>query len=553
MPKPNDDLGARVHANAPKDDALKKKVARRLIESLKYGDVRRRDLSKLKYRISKEEGLECIPKNHEILKCIRKGEEGLIEVLRGKDVRSASGIYTVAVMTKPTRCPKDSPCSYCPGGADSGTPQSYLGNEPALMRGLQAKFDPYTQVKIRLDQYSTIGHVPSKVQLIIMGGTFPATDLDYQEWFVRRCLQSMNDWHRQRTWPRQLIEEVQKMNESSDVRCIGITMETRPDWAGIPQIDRMIKLGATLVEIGVQTLDDAVLLNVNRGCDMTKTVEASRIIRDSGLKVGYHIMPGLPGSDQEHDLKMLREIFQDERFRPDYLKIYPTLVIKGTKLYQLWKEGAYVPLSCEGAIDLITTAQEDFPEWVRVARIQRDVPAGIIEGGVRSSNLRELVEREAALRGTRCRCIRCREVGLAKIRGAKVDSLKPEIVTRSYAAGGGKEEFISVEDVGKDMLVGFIRLRIPSDKAHRAEVTNAAVIRELHIYGQQAPIGGLGERGFQHHGWGSMLLEKAETIANEKYGCNLIAVLPGVGVRDYYRKRGYRKIPESNFMRKRVQ
>lgn len=540
------------NAESPSSDALKKKVARRLIEYLKKGDMKRRDISKLKYKLAKEEGLEFVPKNHEILRCLRRGEEQLIGVLRGKDVRSASGIYTIAVMTKPTHCPKDSPCAYCPGGAENGTPQSYLGNEPALMRGLQANFDPYTQVKIRLDQYATIGHVPSKVQLIIMGGTFPATDLDYQEWFVKMCVQSMNEWHKKRVRQLQLLEDVQKRNESSKVRCIGITMETRPDWAGMPQIDRMIKLGATLVEIGVQTLDDSILLDLNRGCDLSQTVEATRMIRDSGLKVGYHIMPGLPGADREHDLKTLKAIFHDERFRPDYLKIYPTLVIKGTKLYQLWKDGKYTPLSCEGAIDLIATAQKDFPEWVRVARIQRDVPAGIIEGGVRRSNLRELVEREATTRGTRCRCIRCREVGLAKIRGIKVDSIKPEIVTRHYAAGGGEEEFISAEDAEEDVLVGFLRLRIPSARAHRAEVRNAAVIRELHIYGQQTPVGGSDRRGFQHHGWGSALLDTAESIANEKYGCDVVAVLPGVGVRDYYRKRGYRKVPGSNFMRKRL-
>jgi len=533
-------------------DAQREMLARRIIERIKRGGLQRKDLSKVKYELAKEEGLWNVPKNHEILKCLLKGEEQFIEILRGKDVRSASGIYTVAVMTKPTRCPKDSPCAYCPGGAENGTPQSYLGNEPALMRGLQANFDPYLQVKLRLGQYATIGPRPSKVQLIIMGGTFPATDLDYQEWFVTRCLQAMNDRHEDRGHRWQYLEGAQRRNESSGVRCIGITMETRPDWAGVAQVDRMIRIGATLVEIGVQTLDDAILRDMNRGCGLSQIVDATRVIRDSGLKVGYHIMPGLPGASREHDLNTMKVIFQDERFKPDYLKIYPTLVIGGTKLHQLWKEGKYEPLSCEGAIDLIATAQQGFPEWVRVARIQRDVPAGIIEGGVRRSNLRELVDCEAKKRGTGCRCIRCREVGLAKMRGAKLGAIRPEVVIRSYSAGGGREEFIAAEDAGEDVLVGFLRLRIPSSGAHRPEVQGAAVVRELHVYGQQAPVGGFGRDGFQHRGWGSRLLDSAEVVAKEKHGRDTVVVLPGVGVRGYYRKRGYRKVPGSNFMRKRV-
>lgn len=534
------------------DEDAQKVLARRIIERMKVSNLNRQGLCKVKYEIAKEEGLRNIPKNHDILKYLMKGEEQLIGVLRGKEVRSASGLYTVAVMTKPTKCPKDTPCAYCPGGTEKGTPQSYLGNEPALMRGIQANFDPYMQVNLRLDQYEKIGHRPSKVQLIIMGGTFPAIDLDYQEWFVTKCLQAMNRRNKKKMLGWQYLEDAQRENEASNVRCIGITMETRPDWAGTAQVDRMIRMGATLVEVGVQTLDDKILEAMNRRCGLRHTVEATRILRDSGLKIGYHIMPGLPGASRQHDLNTLKTIFEDERFRPDYLKIYPTLVIEGTPLHQIWKAGNYKPLSCEDAVDLIATAQQGFPEWVRVARIQRDVPAGIIEGGVKRSNLRELVDMEGARRGSRCRCIRCREVGLAKLRGAEMESIRPEVMVRSYKAGGGMEEFISVEDAEKDLLIGFIRLRIPSPEAHRQEVHGAAIIRELHVYGQQAPVGGTGMDGFQHKGWGGRLLETAEAIAAEKHGRDTVVVLPGVGVRDYYRRRGYRKVPGSNFMRKRV-
>jgi len=533
-------------------DLLEERVARRSIEELKRSHPTKREFARLKYRISAEEGLQKVLKDHEIIKYLGQGEDHLAAFLRGKEVRSASGIYTVAVMTKPWRCPKDRPCIYCPGGVDVGTPQSYLGEEPALMRGVQTGFDPYAQVRYRLEQYKTIGHRPSKVQLIIMGGTFPATDLDYQEWFVTRCLEAMNNCPKLRHYRWVPLEDAQRRNGRSRVKCIGITMETRPDWARIPQTDRMIRLGATLVEIGVQTLDDSILRRVARGNCVSDVVEATRILRDSGLKVGYHMMPGLPGSNRDTDLDALRRIFEDKDFRPDYLKIYPTLVIEGTGLYDMWRRGEYRALTTEDAIELLAEAHRYFPKWVRVARIQRDVPAYIIRDGVKKSNLRELVEGRLRILGVKCRCIRCREVGLAKIRGGRIDGLKPEIAIESYEAGGGTEKFISIEDRERDLLVGFLRLRIPSEKAHRREVRNSGVIRELHIYGPQIPVGESGASGYQHRGWGSLLLQKAEEVVREEYGLRRVAVLPGVGVRGYYRQRGYRMVPSSPFMVKRL-
>ncbi|MGC8937197.1 MAG: radical SAM protein, partial [Candidatus Methanomethylicaceae archaeon] len=276
------------------DQSKEERVARRIIEILMKSRPDRMDLTRIKHAVSAEEGLDRVLKNHEILKYLREDERktDIVALLVGKRVRSASGIYTVAVMTKPSRCPKERPCYYCPGGVDYGTPQSYFGREPALMRGIQSNFDPYKQVMYRLTQYSMIGHRPSKIQLIIMGGTFPATDLDYQEWFVTRCLEAMNDYPTSRPYRWSSLEEAQARNERSRVRCIGITMETRPDWAKEVQTDRMLRLGATLVDVGVQALDDRILRGVNRGCTVEDVKEATRILRDSGLKVGYHMMPG---------------------------------------------------------------------------------------------------------------------------------------------------------------------------------------------------------------------------------------------------------------------
>jgi elongator complex protein 3 len=528
------------------------RAARRVIEEIKKKRLDKREFSKLKYRSSLEEGLKRVLKDYEIIKYLKEGEDYLVPLLRGKEVRAASGIYTIAVMAKPWRCPKEEPCIYCPGGVKDGTPQSYLGNEPALMRGVQTGFDPYLQVRYRLDQYRTIGHKPSKVQLIIMGGTFPSTDLDYQEWFVTRCLQAMNHYPEAKPYAWEYLEDAQESNSESQVRCIGITIETRPDWARIPQVDRMIGLGVTLVEIGVQSLDDAILRVVKRGHTTAQVVTATRILRDSGMKVGYHMMPGLPGSDMDRDLADLRRIFEDADFRPDYLKIYPTLVMEGTELHMMWKAGSYRALSNEEAVELLAKAHRFLPKWVRVARIQRDTPAYMIVDGVKRSNLRELVEERLKSQGVRCACIRCREVGLARIRRGGTEELQPRMARETYSAGGGTEEFLSVEDEGKDVLIGFLRLRFPSGKAHRGEVARSGVIRELHVYGTQTAVGERLASGYQHKGWGALLLEAAERITRDEQGLKRIAVLPGVGVRGYYGKKGYSKLPLSNFMVKEL-
>jgi elongator complex protein 3 len=304
------------------------------------------------------------------------------------------------------------------------------------------------------------------------------------------------------------------------------------------------------VEMGVQALDDRILEGVNRGHRTADAVEATRAMRDSGLKVGYHMMPGLPGSDPSRDLADLKRIFEDPDFRPDYLKIYPTLVIGGTALHRLWREGKYTALSTEAAAKIISEAHRSFPKWVRVARIQRDVPAGIIADGVKKSNLREIVDAKLMEEGIRCRCIRCREVGLSAIREGKTDTGKVSLSRETYEAGGGAEEFLSFESKGSDLLIGFLRLRIPSAEAHRPEVREAGVVRELHIYGQQVAVGEKGVQGFQHRGFGARLLEEAERVTWEEYGRSRMAVLPGVGVRGYYRAKGYRKVPSSPFLAK---
>jgi len=468
-----------------------------------------------------------------------------------KPVRSASGINVVAVMSKPMKCPHGR-CMYCPGGVEYNTPQSYIGNEPALMRALECGFDPYKQVYVRLSQYVSMGHKPSKIWFIIMGGTFPAAPLDYQEWFMAMCYEALNRYPNPNPPSYVNIEDALAKNQHASIRCVGVTFETRPDWAKESHADLMLRLGGTKVEVGVQTVYEDVLAGLERGHSLKDSIEATRILKDCGFKVGYHIMPGLPGSSLERDLEMFRIIFQDPRFKPDYLKIYPTLVIKGTKLYEMWVNGEYKPMTDEEAIELISEACKYIPRWVRISRIQRDVPVDIIEAGVKKSNLREIVEKRAEEKGFKCKCIRCREVGLLSIKGRLSEVKNVEIRSERYEASEGIEEFISAEDFEKDVLIGFIRLRIPSDKAHRVEVKDAAIIRELHVYGLQVPIGEKWDQAWQHRGWGVKLLKEAERIAREDYGFKKIVVLPGVGVREYFKANGYELLGKGPYMAKQL-
>lgn len=476
----------------------------------------------------------------------------LRKLIKGKKpVRIISGVVIVAVMTHPYPCPHGR-CIYCPGGIEVGTPQSYVQESPAVLRAKRCNFDPYNQVRSRLLQYVAMGHKPSKVELIIMGGTFPAMPLDYQEWFVTQCLEAMNRFPREKSSRWVSLESAQKRNEKAKIRCIGLTIETRPDWAKARQIDRFLYLGATRVEIGVQTIYNDILRKVRRGHTVEDTIEATQLLKDAGYKVCYHMMPGLPGSDLDRDLEMFKVIFEDERFRPDMLKIYPTLVIPGTKLYEMWKRGEYQPYSDEELIELIAKIKRMVPEYVRIMRVQRDIPVKYVAAGLKIGNLREVVARYMKARGWRCRCIRCREIGHYILKTGEIPLPEDsEIVYKrlDYSASGGHEVFLSVEERRRDLIIGFLRLRIPSAAAHRWEVNErTAIIRELHVYGPQVPVGEKNLFWWQHKGFGRRLLKWAEEIAVDEFDCKKMLIISGIGVREYYRKFGYKKHKNSFYM-----
>jgi len=496
-----------------------------------------RDLHSLKMKVASEHKLETIPPNSVLIKQLNPEERRkLLPILRRKTVRTISGVTVVAVMTKPAPCPKKMPCVYCPGGPPYGVPQSYTGHEPAAMRGMQNRFNPFRQVASRIKQLESIGHRVDKVELIIMGGTFPSTPRNYQERFVQRCLDAIT---KQRS---QSLVEAKKNAETSLVRNVGITVETRPDWAKEAQVDQMLSMGVTRVELGVQNIYDDIYMLVNREHTVQDVAEATRILKDAGLKVAYHLMPGLPGSNYQRDLEAFQKIFVDPDFKPDMIKIYPCLVLKGTQAYEWWRKGEYKPYTTEEAVKLILEVKKIVPPWVRIMRVQRDIPAYLIEAGVNQGNLRELVQKRLKEQNMRCPCIRCREVGHRWLR----DQIKPnpdniKVVTTKEKASEGKEIFISVDDSENDVLVGYLRLRIPSEKAHRPEINSepCSIVRELHVYGPLVPVGKHLAKAWQHKGYGSILLSEAERISKEEYNRNKVVITSALGTKQYYKRFGY--------------
>ncbi len=492
---------------------------RRVLAELSAGKVAdRKELQDAKLRLCRELGMNRVPANSEILAAADDAARGsLAPLLMNKPVRTLSGVAVVAVMTSPHPCPHGR-CAFCPGGVETSSPQSYTGKEPAARRGERNRYDPYLQVSDRLDQLERIGHVTDKVDLIIMGGTFTSRDPSYQEGFVKGCFDAMN------RSPSRGLEEAHALNEEASRRCIGMTLETRPDIFDDGQVERALRMGATRVELGVQILDDGILAAMDRGHGVEEVRQATRRAKDAGLKVCYHLMPGLPGSDRRKDLASMERVFADPAFRPDMLKIYPTLVVEGTPLHGMWAKGLYRPYNTDEGTELVADMKALVPSYARIQRIQRDIPAPEIAAGILKGDLRELAKRHLRDTGRECGCIRCREVGQ---RGSGYDPAA-ELEERSlvYDASGGREHFISLER--GDSLIGYVRLRLNAD--------GEATVRELKVFGRSSPLGGRSE--WQHRGFGQRLLLAAEGKAKEG-GAEGLRVNSGVGVRPYYAMLGY--------------
>jgi len=514
----------------PKDD--EERYFQELLALLIEGKVgSKKELKRAKLQLARRYKVSQLPTDAAVLERVPEEERANLEpLLRTKAVRSISGVAVVAAMTSPAQCPHGR-CYYCPGGVDSGTAQSYTGLEPAARRASMNDFVAYRQVKARLEQLRAIGHPIDKIDLIIMGGTFTGREIEYQGSFIKGCFDAMNG-----QMSPDLTSAVD-LNEKAPSRCIGLTIETRPDHFQRPDIVRCMDMGQTRVELGVQTTYDNVLEAMERGHGVQAAIEANGRARDAGLKIGFHMMPGMPGVDEDMDLRTFERLFTDPGFMPDMLKIYPCLVIKGTKLYDLWKKGDYEPLTTEQATSLLAKAKARFPKWVRVLRIQRDIPVQLIEAGVDKSNLRQIIQERMAEHGTRCRCIRCREVGHRVLKGDTVDNGSIELVKENYAASGGTEHFLSFEDTKNDILISYLRLRMPSEW-WRPETEGGAFVRELKVIGPVVPLGKRDPEAWQHAGQGQRLLKRAEELCVDK-GVTKLLVTSGAGVRDYYRQLGY--------------
>ena len=547
----------------PTETEAFEQTCQELVDRILAGEIDRDDVERAKMEVCSTYSAPKVPKNSELIEFGPDDRrEELEAVLQRKPVRTASGVSPIAIMTSPKGCPHGK-CLYCPGGPDSefSSAQSYTGDEPAAARGQQNDYDPYGQVTLRLEQLRKIGHPVDKAELILMGGTMTARSHDYQEWFVKRALEAMNDYDPEGTpdpsetesfaqdpdeYEFRYLEDVITENETADVRNVATTFETKPDWCDPEQIDRMLDLGGTKVEVGVQTTYDEINRAMHRGHGTQDSIDANRRLRDAGFKVGFHMMPGQPGMSEEMCLEDFRRIFEESEWKPDYLKIYPTLVVEGTAVYDMWHRDDFEPLDNESAAELVAEIKSMIPRYTRLQRVQRDIPADHIEGGVWKSNLRQLARQRMTEHGWTCECIRCREVGH---NDETPDTLEMDVQT--YEVGGGTEHFISIEDFEQDLLVGFCRLRFPNDPVRR-ELADAAVVRELHVYGSQVGVGraalGTDETAsdadvdqHQHQGYGQQLIAEAERLAADA-GYPKVAVISGIGAREYYRQKlGYRQ------------
>lgn len=467
--------------------------------------------------------------------------------LRCKAVRTDSGVAPITLLTKPYPCPGK--CVYCP--TEVRMPKSYVSSEPAAARALRLKFDPYTQVTERVTTLERNGHEAKKIELIIKGGTWSSYPWDYRKWFIKRCFDAANHLRQEKRTRYYTLAESQKANETAEYRVIGLTIETRPDWVYPTEIIRLRELGVTRVELGIQALDDEILELTARGHKIEHAVRATILLKAAAFKTDYHFMPGQPGSNPEKDVAMYRTLFDDARFRPDMVKLYPCVVLPTAELQSWYDDGRFKPLVGEALVETMIRIQALTPYYCRVPRLIRDFPSPEITGGNKVTNLRQEIENRMRERGIELRDLRAREAGH---RPPLDPGVVPELFVEAYENAGGTELFLSYEDPARTTVLAFLRLRLPDHEAAFGdektdrwlgeirgtfpELVGAAYVRELHTYGQALALGEEQDAAVQHKGLGRKLMERAEAIAKER-GFEAICVISGIGVREYYRRLGY--------------
>jgi elongator complex protein 3 len=506
------------------------------------------EIQNLKNQISQKYGVPSAS-NVELIAVYRKylckaGEpenRDLLKLLRKRAVRTQSGIANITVLTKAWPCPGK--CIFCP--TEPGMPKSYLSNEPAMMRAILNNFDSYRQTRNRLISLKKTGHFTDKVDVVVAGGTFSFYPKRYQSDFTRGIYNALN-------YPApkaRSLAEAQKINENAENRCIGLSFETRPDHIDEQELKHLRKLGCTKIEIGVQSLNDRVLELNQRGHTTVETCRAIQLMRDAAYKINVHMMPNLLGSTPEIDLADMKELFENTAYRPDWMKVYPCMVVPWTRLEQIYKKGEYKSYDDRTLIDLMVEMTKIWPEYVRVTRMYRDIPADTIVSGSKASNLRQFVEKELQRRKIVPRDIRSRE-----IKGEKIVFDQLQLKIMEFEASQGQEFFISYEQAEKDKLCSLLRLRFSSyslrGKQHFIpELEGAALIREVHTYGEVVQLKNRKKDASQHIGLGRLMMQKAEELA-VKNGYGKMAVIAGIGVRNYYKKLGYQL--EGTYMTKKL-
>ncbi len=454
-----------------------------------------------------------------------KADNGLLERIRMKPVRTLSGVTTVTVLTKPYPCPGK--CVFCP--TDVRMPKSYLPDEPGARRALEHGFDPFTQVSARIQALEAVGHPTDKIELLILGGTWSSYRRDYQDWFIRRCLEAMNGVE------SASLEEAQALNETAVHRNVGLVIETRPDHVDPAELIWLRRLGVTKVQMGAQSLDDRILALNQRGHTVAETHQAVELLRMGGFKIVLHWMPNLLGATPESDQADFARLWQG--LCPDEIKIYPCQLLANADLFAHWQRGEYRPYTTPELVNLIAEIKPTIPSYCRVNRVIRDIPStNVVEGNKRTS-LRQDVQDELLRRGTVCACIRCREV-----RKQTFDPKELRMEDLVYQADGAEEHFLSFV-TPDDKLAGFLRLSLPGDRPARLGLTDlagAAMIREVHVYGQSLAVGMEQTGAAQHSGLGTRLLLQAEQTARAA-GYQRMAVISAIGTRRYYLDRGFER------------
>ena len=454
----------------------------------------------------------------------------LLAKIRMKPIRTLSGVTTITVLTKPHPCPGE--CIFCP--SEEGLPQSYLSDEPGARRGVEHAFDPFTQVSSRLKALHEVGHPTDKIELLILGGSWTAYPPSYREWFIRRCFEALNQENPNDDIGEVSLADVQKTNSQARHRNVGLVVETRPDLITIENLVEMRRQGVTKMQLGIQSMDDRILQLNKRGHSAEEAEEAIRLVRAAGYKVVVHWMPNLLGATPQSDREDFARLWREGGVNPDEMKIYPCQLLRNAELYQYWERGEYRPYEEQELIDLLADIKPTVPRFCRINRVIRDIPSNHVVEGNRNTSLRQDVAQEMKKRGSSCQCIRCRE-----IRKGKIDDRNLVLDDQVYKAGWAEEHFLSY-NTQDDNILGFLRLSLPSANHFFPveELQDAAIIREVHVYGQSVELGGEGSGSVQHRGLGSSLIEKAAEIALSN-GYRKLTVISAVGTREYYAARGF--------------